>query len=166
MEIFTEVLGENFGKTPCYNTVENWMKKLGLSVYQDDNPCRGKKYAMVLDESIAINGQKLLLALSIPSNHQGRAVRHEDVSVLEMSVDKQFNGEDIKNKIESASQIAGEKPQFVISDNAHNLVRGITDSGYSRHADISHSFGVIFKQVYGKQLDFMELTKKLGQIRL
>lgn len=166
MEIFAEVLGENFGKTPCYNTVENWMKKLGLSIYQDDKPCRGKKYAMVVDESIAINGQKLLLALAIPSEHQGKAVKHEDVSVLEMSVDKQFTGEDIKNKIESASEIAGENPQYLISDNAHNLVRGITDSGFLRHADISHSFGIIFKQVYGKQPEFMELTKKLGQIRL
>ena len=57
LEVFSEVLGKNFGKSPCYNTVENWIKKLGLSVYQDDQPCKGKKFAMVMDESIAINGQ-------------------------------------------------------------------------------------------------------------
>lgn len=33
LEVFSEVLGKNFGKSPCYNTVENWIKKLGLSVY-------------------------------------------------------------------------------------------------------------------------------------
>ena len=165
LEILSEVLGDDIN-VPCYNTVENWMKKLGLSVYQDDKPCKGEKYAMVMDESIAINGQKLLLALAIPSDHQGRPTRHEDVTVLEMSVGSKFNGEDIKGKVQSASVNAGENPQFVISDNGHNLVRGITDSGITRHADISHSMGVALKKVYDKDADFLNLTSLLGTKRL
>lgn len=90
LEVFSEVLGENFGKSPCYNTVENWIKKLGLSVYQDDQPCKGKKFAMVMDESIAINGQKLILALAIPSEHQDLPVKHEDVTVLNMTTIARF----------------------------------------------------------------------------
>lgn len=102
LEILSEVLGDSIN-APCHNTVENRMKKLGLSVYQDDKPCKGEKYAMVMDESIAINGQKLLLALAIPSDHQGRPIRHEDVTILEMSVASKFNGEDIKEKVQSAA---------------------------------------------------------------
>ncbi|MCI6551918.1 MAG: hypothetical protein MR450_13855 [Prevotella sp.] len=86
LEIFNELLGDAFGKVPCCNTVENWIKKLGLSVYQDDQPYKDKKFAMVVDESIAINGQKLLLTLGVPSEHQSRPLRHEDVTVLDMSV--------------------------------------------------------------------------------
>ena len=37
LEIFTELLGDAFGKTPCYNTVENWVKKHVLSVYGHPN---------------------------------------------------------------------------------------------------------------------------------
>lgn len=166
LEVFSEVLGENFGKCPCYNTVENWIKKLGLSVYQDDQPCKGKKFAMVMDESIAINGQKLLLALAIPSEHQDRPVKHEDVTVLNMTVGANFKGEDIENKISEVTISAGSEPQYVISDNAHNLVRGILDSGYVHYADISHSMGVILKKVYEKQPDFVELTTLLGKKRL
>lgn len=166
LEVFSEVLGENFRKSPCYNTVENWIKKLGLSVYQDDQPCKGKKFAMVMDESIAINGQKLLLALAIPSEHQDRPVKHEDVTVLNMTVGANFKGEDIENKISEVTISAGSEPQYVISDNAHNLVRGILDSGYVHYADISHSMGVILKKVYEKQPDFVELTTLLGKKRL
>ena len=166
LEIFSEVLGEDFGKIPCYNTVENWIKKLGLSVYQDDQPCKGKKFAMIMDESIAINGQKLLLALAIPSEHQDRPVKHEDVTVLNMTVGANFKGEDIENKISEVTISAGSEPQYVISDNAHNLVRGILDSGYVHYADISHSMGVILKKVYEKQPDFVELTTLLGKKRL
>lgn len=166
LEVFSEVLGKNFGKSPCYNTVGNWIKKLGLSVYQDDQPCKGKKFAMVMDESIAINGQKLLLALAIPSEHQDRPVKHEDVTVLNMTVGANFKGEDIENKISEVTISAGSEPQYVISDNAHNLVRGILDSGYVHYADISHSMGVILKKVYEKQPDFVELTTLLGKKRL
>ncbi|MFQ9810899.1 MAG: hypothetical protein ACLRYB_16345 [Segatella copri] len=146
--------------------MENWIKKLGLSVYQDDQPCKGKKFAMVMDESIAINGQKLLLALAIPSEHQDRPVKHEDVTVLNMTVGANFKGEDIENKISEVTISAGSEPQYVISDNAHNLVRGILDSGYVHYADISHSMGVILKKVYEKQPDFVELTTLLGKKRL
>ena len=33
-------------------------------------------------------------------------------------------GEDIENKISEVTISAGSEPQYVISDNAHNLVRG------------------------------------------
>ena len=166
LEIFAELLGNTFGKVPCYNTVENWVKKLGLSVYQDDKPCKDKKFAMVVDESIAINGQKLLLNLAIPSEHQGRPVRHEDVTILDMSVSKSFNGDDVQGRIEKAEKSAGNAPDYIISDNGHNLTKGITGSRHIRHADISHSMGVILKKVYEKQSDFVEFTTLLGKKRL
>ena len=166
LEIFAELLGDTFGKVPCYNTIENWVKKLGLSVYQDEQPCKDKKFAMVVDESIAINGQKLLLTLAIPSEHQNRPIKHEDVTILDISVSKGFNGDDVQGRIEEAEKSAGNAPDYIISDNGHNLTKGITGSGHIRHADISHSMGVILKKVYEKQSDFVEFTTLLGKKRL
>lgn len=166
LEIFAELLGDTFGKVPCYNTIENWVKKLGLSVYQDEQPCKDKKFAMVVDESIAINGQKLLLTLAIPSEHQNRPIRHEDVTILDISVSKGFNGDDVQGRIEEAEKSAGNAPDYIISDNGHNLTKGITGSRHIRHADISHSMGVILKKVYEKQSDFVEFTTLLGKKRL
>ena len=166
LETVAELLGDAFGKVPCYNTVENWVKKLGLSIYQDDHPCKDKKFAMVVDESIAINGQKLLLILGIPSEHQGRPLKHEDVTVLDMSVSKGFNGDDVQGRIETAEKSAGNTSDYIISDKGHNLVKGIAGSGHIYHADISHSMGVILKNVYEKQSDFVELTTLLGKKRL
>lgn len=116
-----------------------------------------QKFAMVMDESIAINGQKLLLALAIPSEHQDRPVKHEDVTVLNMTVGANFKGEDIENKISEVTISAGSEPQYVISDNAHNLVRGILDSGYVHYADISHSMGVILKRCMKNSLILLSL---------
>lgn len=115
---------------------------------------------------LEVFSEKLLLALAIPSEHQDLPVKHEDVTVLNMTVGANFKGEDIENKISEVTISAGSEPQYVISDNAHNLVRGILDSGNVHYADISHSMGVILKKVYEKQPDFVELTTLLGKKRL
>lgn len=43
LEMFYEVIEGKCGKVPCYNTVENWMKKLGLSVYENERKPTEKK---------------------------------------------------------------------------------------------------------------------------
>ena len=48
LEIFNEVLEGKCGKVPCYNTVENWVKKLGLSAYENDNKPTDKKFAYIM----------------------------------------------------------------------------------------------------------------------
>lgn len=97
LDIFGEVLGDQCGKLPCYNTVENWVKKLGLSVYEQDRKASpGRKIAMVIDESIFINKEKLLLLLGIPAEFPDHTIRHEDVTVLDMKVGSSFTGEDIR----------------------------------------------------------------------
>lgn len=48
---------------------------------------------------LEVFSEKLLLALAIPSEHQDLPVKHEDVTVLNMTVGANFKGEDIENKI-------------------------------------------------------------------
>lgn len=78
------------------------------TVYQDDKPYKDKKFAMVVDESIAINGQKLLLTLVVPSEHQGRPLRHEDVTVLDMKRVKMY----LALKPVDVSVILGNNPEM------------------------------------------------------
>lgn len=163
--IFEEVMGEAFGKLPCYNSVANWVRKLGLSVYEEDAP-QGRKYAHIIDESIMINKEKLLLVLGVPAQHTGNALNHKDVTVLGMHIGDSFKRGDVKDAIDKASKKAGEAPQYGISDGGHNLVGGFKDAGISHHLDISHTLGNCMKRVYEKDTEFMSLTEKLGKIRL
>ena len=163
--IFEEVLGDSFGKLPCYNSVANWVRKLGLSVYEEDAP-QGRKYAHITDESIMINKEKLLVVLGVPAEHTGKPLSHDDVSVLGMHVGECFKREDVKDAIDKASEKTGSFPEYGISDGAHNLVGGFKDAGIDHHLDISHTLGNCMKHVYGKDSDFVSLTEKLGKIRL
>ena len=163
--IFEEVLGDSFGKLPCYNTVANWVRKLGLSVYEEDLP-QGRRYAHVIDESIMVNKEKLLLVLCIPAEHTGRPLNHADVTVSGMHIGECFKREDVKEAMDKVSEKTGGSPEYGISDGAHNLVGGFKDAGIDHHLDISHTLGNCMKHVYGKDPEFVSLTEKLGKIRL
>lgn len=163
--IFEEVLGEQFGKTPCYNSVANWVRKLGLSVYQDDTPI-SQKYGVVIDESITVNKEKLLLVLGFNAEHEGRPLSHKDVSVLDMRVGECFKRNDVKSSLDAVAESVGASPEYGVSDGAHNLAGGFRDAGILHHLDISHTLGNRMKHVYGNDPEFLALTDKLGKIRL
>jgi len=163
--IFEEVLGESFGKVPCYNSVANWVRKLGLSVYDDNSPV-GTKYAVVIDESIMINKEKLLLTLGFNSGHEGKSLGHKDVTVLSMKVGEYFNKEDVKDEIALVSERFKGAPEYGVSDGAHNLVGGFKAAQITHHLDISHTLANCMKHIYGNDSEFKSLTEKLGKIRL
>ena len=166
LEIFNEVLEGKCGKVPCYNTVENWMKKLGLSAYENDSKPTDKKFAYIIDESIMVNREKLLLILGVPAEHPGRPLKHEDVTVVSMKSGGSFKGDDIKQEIEKSIKEIKAKPEYVISDQAHNLTNGISQSELLHHIDISHAMGTCFKHAYGNEPDFVDFTTLLGKVRL
>lgn len=163
--IFEEVLGEPFGKTPCYNSVANWVRKLGLSIYQDDTPVN-QKYGVIIDESVMINKEKLLLVLGFKAEHEGRPLDHKDVSVLDMRVVACFKRDDVKSSLDAVVKSVGTPPEYGVSDGVHNLVGGFKDAGICHHLDISHTLGNCMKHAYGKDPEFVLLTDKLGKIRL
>ena len=163
--IFEDVLGGTFGKAPCYNTVRNWVLKLGLSVYEDDTPMECK-YGVVMDESIMVNKEKLLLVLGFKSGKVNGPLGHKDVEVLGMRVGGCFRRCDVKDELERVSQEAGRAPEYGSSDGARTLVGGFRDAGVAHHLDISHTLGNCMKHVYGEDAGFRELTEMLGKVRL
>ncbi|WP_291600588.1 hypothetical protein [Bacteroides sp.] len=95
-----------------------------------------KKYAMVIDESIMINGEKLFLLLDIPADYQGRAVNSGDATVLHMEADNKVTGNKVCEMIGQAIERIGSQPEYIVSNQGHNLINGIAKSGISHHADI------------------------------
>lgn len=165
LDIFGDVMEGTCGEVPSYNTVRDWVLKLGLSVYDDDVP-KGMKYVTVQDESIMVNREKILVTLALPSKHPGRPVQHGDAVVVGMAVGSQFKKEDVSDELERVSGEMGSKPEYALSDGGYNLVGGARLAGIPHHLDISHTLSNCMKHVYGEDPEFVGLTKKLGKIRL
>ena len=165
LKTFNEVFDGMLGEIPCANTIDSWTLKCGLDSYKNAaKQLEGRKYAEIIDESMMIGSCKLALTLGVPAEHQGHALSHEDTVVLGIETAKSFNAERITIALKNASKRAGHDPEYVISDNASVMKRGIMDAGYHHHLDVSHSLGMFMERVYKRAADFTEYTTCLADI--
>ena len=163
MENFPDLLGDEI---PSHQTIENWVELCGLSI--NNHACseiRGD-YAIICDESITIGSQKLLLFLGVPAKHLNRPLRHSDVQPLGIYVSSYWKAEDIAMKLKQIIEKIGYDPEYVLSDEGHNLVKATQLAGLKHHKDISHAMGNMLKHTYQEDAEFKVLTEEMGKKRL
>lgn len=155
-----------FGDVPAYTTIGYWTQELGLSVYKEScGLFQGRRYALIVDESMMIGSEKLLLTLAVPAGNPGEALTEKDITIVDISIAKSWNGTTIKETLEKVSEKIGHAPEYVISDNGSTVCKAIRDAGYNHHLDISHTLGMFLERVYKKEADFQELSKNIQMAR-
>ena len=155
-------MGNVFGKVPAYTTIGYWTQELGLSVYKEScSLFKDKRYALIVDESMMIGSEKLLLTLAMPAINAGSAITEKDITIVDISIAKSWNGTSIKNVLEKVADKIGHKPEYVISDNGFTVCKAVRDAGYAHHSDISHTLGMFLERVYKKEADFQELSNNV-----
>lgn len=167
LKIFNEEYGGLFGREVSHTSIENWVKTCGYGIRMEAcKEIKNMKYAFIIDESITIGSQKLLLVLAIPSEHKGHALKHQDVTVAGMYVAASWTSVSICEKLKSLVEDIGKPPDYILSDNGHNLVKASELAQIPRHRDISHTLGLFLEEAYKKGPEFNELTSHLGKARL
>ncbi len=166
LEVINEVFKGVLGDIPCHNTINNWVKKCGLNVYESsgDVMC-DTAYAAIVDESMMIGEEKLLFTLGIPALHQERPLRSDDAQILDIAVAKSWNGEGIKKRLDMVAKKVGHPPGYVISDNASIMKKGIREAKIKHQRDISHSLGMYLERAYKHETDFKNFTKLMSQAK-
>jgi len=157
------------GQKVSHTTVADWMKTVGLALYKEtrnDVKVSKMKYALIIDESITIGSQKLLLVLAVPSEHPGHALTHQDVKVVGMFVAESWNSKTVAEKLRIIIADISYDPVYVLSDNGHDLVKASDILNLVHHKDISHTLGLFLKETYDELPEFKELTEELGKVRL
>ena len=164
--ILNEFMGNVFGKVPAYTTIGYWTQELGLSVYKEScSLFKDKRYALIVDESMMIGSEKLLLTLAMPAINAGSAITEKDITIVDISIAKSWNGTSIKNVLEKVADKIGHKPEYVISDNGFTVCKAVRDAGYAHHSDISHTLGMFLERAYKKEADFQELSNNVQLAR-
>ena len=165
------VIGEEYGvaKVVSHQTVSDWVKTAGLAMYKEARGIIRKskmRYSFVVDESITIGSQKLLLVLAIPAECPGHALRHEDVKVVGIFVEKSWKADDITKKLQEIVTEIGHRPEYVLSDNGHNLVKATSNLELPHHRDIGHTFGLFLEEAYDDDKRFNEFRELMRKARL
>lgn len=165
--ILNEFMGGMFGKVPAYTSIGYWAQELGLSVYKESfSLFKDKRYALIIDESMMIGSEKLLLTLAVSADNEGHVITEKDIVIVDISIAKSWNGTTIKDVLKKATEKIGHDPEYVISDNGSTIGKAVRDAGYKHHLDISHSLGMFLERVYKNEPDFQELSKKVSDARL
>ena len=91
-----------FGEVPAYTTIGYWAQELGLSVYKESCTLfKGKRYALVVDESMMIGSEKMLLTLAVAADNIGMAITEKDISIVDISIAKSWSGKTIQPNFRS-----------------------------------------------------------------
>ena len=80
--ILNEFMGNIFGEVPAYTTIGYWAQELGLSVYKESCTLfKGKRYALIVDESMMIGSEKMLLTLAVAADNIGMAITEKNITI-------------------------------------------------------------------------------------
>ena len=162
VKLLNEYLELGLPKTPCANSIQNWVSKLGLYVLQIQRvPSRiGEQVCLIVDESIRLGQEKLLLILSVPFNKlKQAALRYQDVRVVYMKGAISWTGDKISEIIKELEQSHRLEVMYVLSDEDSKLIRACRLSEKVHVPDISHGVATCLKRVFEKEEEFVAFRK-------
>ncbi len=155
LEVFNFMFHGLLGDSPCHTTIRTWLAKMGLDAIKHKDRTLDEAYAIIMDASISVGDQQMLLALKVPADHTGKALTHADEEVVGMAVSENWPAAKVKEFCEEITQEQGHKPEYYITDNGKNLSKAIELQDLPHHRDISHTLAVFLKQVYEKDEEFV-----------
>lgn len=165
IEVFNFMLHGMLGKNPCHTTIRTWLEKLGLDSLMHKNMSLNKTYAIIMDASISVNNQQMLLALKVPADHTGKPLTHCDEEVVGMAISDSWTSGEVEAFGKEIIDGQKQPPEYFITDNGSNLKKAIEQLGIAHHKDISHTLATFLKQVYDKDPEFVEFKRLVGKTK-
>jgi hypothetical protein len=167
MELLNRYLGWHLESIPSPNSIKNWAQKSGYAIYEEaDSKDFPAGYATIVDESMMVGSEKLLLTLGVPAaKTKDEALCEGDVQVLNMSVKSSWNSLSIGEVFEEVADKMNGSPAYVVSDNASTISKAVRDKGYIHLRDVGHTFGLFVQQTYEKEEDFQLFMKDVNGVK-
>lgn len=161
------MMGWKYG-TPSRSTIRNWVLGCGLYVL-DCSTAKSGNYAGIIDESIQIGREKLLLLLGIKEQEdrsQCVPLGIDDVEVLGIEVQTSWDSNDVSEFIERHDQKHPEMNlKYIISDGGSVLLSALKKLGIHQVADCTHIMMNIVKRLFGKDEGLAAFYSAAGQLR-
>lgn len=165
IEVFNFLLHGLLGDSPCHTTIRSWLAKMGLDAIRQRERTLEEAYAIIMDASISVGDQQMLLALKVPADHTGKALTHADEEVVGMAVSENWPAAKVKELCDEIVWEQGHKPEYYITDNGKNLSKAVEMLELPHHRDISHTLAVYLKQVYEKDEEFVNFKNLVANTK-
>lgn len=163
----SQMLGWDFG-TPSHTSVRRWVMRCGHFELEQAAKLQGH-YVALLDESIQIGREKLLLLLGVKietDRSHCQALRADDVTVLGLEVQTSWTGEAIADFLtRSLDRLPHVKIIHFITDGGTNLSKALSIKGFDVVSDCTHMLMNAVKKLLGTDSVLSQLHADVGQLR-
>lgn len=161
LTLLNEYFHLNLKKIPCGNTIQNWVSKVGLyrlkSVHTE---LANEEVSIIIDESIRLGQEKLLLVLTCPFLKQGQeALSFTDVKVAYMKGSKSWKGVEIAKEIQKKLIEQKVNVVNVLSDEGNNLTNATKLLKLDHLPEIGHAIATCLRQTFEKDADYRAFIK-------
>ena len=141
------------------------MAKSGLAALKGTAKSVKEAYSLIMDTSISVGDQQLLLFLKVPAEHVGHALQHDDVEVAGMKVATNWPAGSVRDMAQEIIGKESDKPEYMLSDNGSNLRKAAELMGLPHHRDVSHTLATYLKQIYEKDPEYMLFSEQIGRTK-
>lgn len=143
-------------RIPCRSSMANWRDKFGHHAETSVTFSPSERWAVLLDESITIGTNKVLLIVGVELTRHSfaGALRFEDCKVLDVALHSGWTADAIRKRLTNL-QAQGLVIEYTISDRGPNLVKCCKDINLLRLGDCSHEIALALKREYGQRADYM-----------
>lgn len=155
-------------RVPSHVSIRTWACKCGyyrLKKGEKEAISPSSPYALIVDESISIGSERLLLVLGVPlEKHTFQAaVSMADVEVLSLKIAKEWKAEAISSVLLEVAQ--KHKITYIVSDKGNNLVKSYGANKYIHVPDITHVMAKALERIYKKDTFYIEMNAICGGLR-
>ena len=167
VHFLSQLMGWSYG-IPSHVTIRNWVLRCGL-YNLEGGPAKEGEYVGIIDESIQIGREKLLLLLGVKlEQNQSHCMPliGKDVEVLGMEVQQSWTGEEVADFIEKRLKHHQQIDlRYIISDRGTALLAAFRQLGLSVVSDCTHLMMNAVKKLFKDNEALSELCTQIGQLR-
>jgi hypothetical protein len=165
---FARMMGwPSYGK-PSPTTIRNWVIRCGYHALKYTRDLKGD-YVIIIDESIQIGKEKLLLMLGVkidPGQCYCAPLSGADVEVLGMEVQNSWTSPFIASFIQrNLSRYPSLRLLHVVSDQGTSLLAAMRSLSLPWASDCTHVMMNAVKDIFGQDEALSKLSASIGQLR-
>ena len=155
------------GPVPSKSSISNWVRKCGYYVYTHlPKGLYPKGYALILDESMVIGQERLLMALSVPAHKEGsKALALNQVRICGIQVRPSWKAVKMASFLQEIQDRIGSKAAYVVCDGDDTIKKALEIRGLKRIWDIGHELGRLLAHSYKTAPDFEQFCKDLSGVK-
>jgi len=151
--------------SPSFSTVKLWIEKIGYTKLCT-NKEKANDWVLILDESIGIGQEKVLVVLGIRQSHIDftRPLTIQDMEPILVKSSEKWTGQSIAKELNLIKEKLG-TVSYSVTDAGSTLKAGIREANINWTYDITHAIAIFLDKIYRTDKIFKTFTYNAGQMR-